>query len=68
MKFLRGEIAAPVFWYLALTVGVPLAGGGGMDTGFRRHALTILLVVAVLTAARIGLSRSASPARERNAG
>ena len=57
MKFLQGEIAGPLFWYLAFTLGVPLADGSS-GAAFPRHALTILVVAAVLTAARIGLPRS----------
>jgi hypothetical protein len=69
MKFLRGEIMGPVFWYLALTVGAPLAGGASSGGHSLHHAKTILLVVAVLTAARIALAYrpfARAPSTERN--
>jgi hypothetical protein len=58
VKLLRGEIAAPLFWYLAFTVVVPFVGEH-TGSAFLHHTAVVVLVAAALTAVRFALARRA---------
>jgi hypothetical protein len=52
-------VAIPAFFYLAVTLGVPVLRGADSEPGFRVHAATVLVVVAAVCAARTYLPRVA---------
>jgi len=51
------EVWLPLFFYLVVTLGVPLSPGGHARPGFSAHAATLLLAVAAFAALRLGLRR-----------
>ena len=53
-------VAVPVFFYIAVTLGVPVARGAASHRGFLPHAATLLLVVTAVSAARTAI-RPARP-------
>ena len=50
-------VVVPVFFYLLLTLGVPVVRGAGSRPGFLAHAATLLLVVTAISAAWVYLPR-----------
>jgi hypothetical protein len=54
MKPLPRSVAVPVFWYLALTLGVPLFNGAAAHRAFWGHAAVVAAVVGTLVALRWG--------------
>lgn len=44
-------VTVPVFFYVAVTLGVPVVRGAASHRGFLLHAATVLLVVAAVSAA-----------------
>jgi hypothetical protein len=64
MKRLSRDMALPLFFYLAVTLGAPLAGNGYVRRDFSLHAATLLLVATVLVAAHVALRGRARPTSE----
>ena len=58
-------VAVPVFFYVLLTLGVPVLRGAGSSPGFLAHAATLLLVVTALSTAWMYLPRVVSRALGR---
>jgi hypothetical protein len=53
-------MSIPVFFYVAVTLGVPVVRGAGSRPGFLAHATTLLLLVTAVSAAWTYLSRLVS--------
>jgi hypothetical protein len=47
------DVVTPLFFYLAVTIGVPLFGGSGRDPEFRAHAVTVFSVASALVSLRM---------------
>jgi len=61
--------ALPLFWYYALTIGVPIANGSAGGEGFVMHAALVLtlplLLVAAAGATRRAIAAIAMDCRRR---
>jgi hypothetical protein len=53
-------VTVPVFFYLAVTLGVPVVRGAASHHGFLAHAATLLFVVTTVSAAWAWLPRLVS--------
>jgi hypothetical protein len=58
-------VTVPVFFYLAVTLGVPVVRGAASHRGFLAHAATLLFVVTAVSAAWAYLPRLVSRAMGR---
>ncbi len=55
-------VTVPVFFYVVVTLGVPVVRGAALHPEFLPHATTLLLIVTVVSAAWTYLPRVASRA------